>query len=100
MVVYDPLDLTLLREMTNCDTRKGPINLQSFNQNRLRDEPEGRHFLQDTIVGSFIEDDSMLCFVLNFAFGPLLFLGGLARGCWRGSFGLSLLRRRKGKQHV
>lgn len=77
-MVHDFLDLTLFREVADDNACKGPIDLQPFDQNRLRDESEGRHFLQDTIVGSLIEDDRMLCLVLDFAFGPLLFLGGLA----------------------
>jgi hypothetical protein len=98
-VVHNFLDLTLFREVADDKARKGPINLQPLDQNRLRDESEGGHFLQNTIVGGFVKYDSMLCLVLDFAFGPLLFLGGLAsaRGCWRGGFGLGLLRRKERK---
>lgn len=66
-MVHNFLDLTVLREGTNDNTREGPIDLQSLDQDRLGDESEGRDFFHDTVVRGLIEDDGVLRLIFDFA---------------------------------
>jgi len=56
------------------------IDLESFDEDTLRNESESWRFLEDTIVCGLIKSDGVLCLVFNLAFGPLLLLGGFATG--------------------
>ena len=91
-MMHDLLNLSLLRQMANRNTRKGSINLEPLDEDRLRDEAEGGDLLHDTVVQRLVKGDGVLGLVLDLALGPLLLLGGLAaaRGCGRCclSFGL------------
>ena len=87
-VVHDPLNGPLLLEMPDSYPGKTAVDLQPLNQDRLRDELEGRNFFQDTVVDDLVEDDGVDCLVLDLSFGPLLLLcrfaaargSGLGRG--------------------
>jgi len=76
--VHDPLDGPLLFEMPDGHPGKAAVDLQPLNQDRLRDELEGRNFFQNTVVDSFVEDNGMNCLVLDLSFGPFLLLCGFA----------------------
>lgn len=79
--MHDPLDGAFLLEMPDSYPGETAVDLQPLNQDRLRDELEGRDFFQDTVVDGFVEDNSMDCLVLNLSLGPLLLLCGFsARG--------------------
>ena len=88
--MHDLLNLSLLRQMANRNTRKGSINLQPLDEDRLRDEAEGGDFFEDAVVCGFVEDDGVLGFVLDFALGPFLFGFGFSAsgGCCGFCFGL------------
>jgi len=80
-VVHDPLDGALLLEMPDGHSGETAIDLQSLNQDRLRDKLEGRNFFQDTVVDGLVKDDGVDCLVLDLSLGPLLLLCGFsARG--------------------
>jgi hypothetical protein len=76
--VHDPLDGALLLEMLDGHPGKTAVDLQPLNQDRLRDELEGRDFFQDTVVDGLIENNGVNCLVLDLSLGPLLLLGGFA----------------------
>ena len=72
--MHDPLNGPLLLEMPDSYPGKTAVDLQPLNQDRLRDELEGRNFFQDTVVDDLVEDDGVDCLVLDLSFGPLLLL--------------------------
>ena len=84
-VVNNPLDLTLLLQVSYGNTRQRAVDFQSLDKDGLGDETEGGDLLQDTVVGRLVEDDGVLRLVLDLTLGPLLLLCGLAaaggRGC-------------------
>ena len=77
-MVNNPLNLSLLLQMSNRNPCQTPIDLQPLNKNTLADEFEGGDFLQDTVVGGFVKGDGVLGLVFYFSLGPLLLLCGLA----------------------
>lgn len=77
-MVNNPLDLALLLQMPNGYPRQAPVDLQPLDEDTLADKPEGRDFLDDTVVGGLVEDNSVLRLVLNLSLGPLLLLCSLA----------------------
>jgi hypothetical protein len=77
-MVNDPLDLSLLLQMSNRNPCQTTIDLQPLDEDTLTNEFEGGDFLQDTVIGGFIEGDGVLGFVFYFALGPFLLLCGLA----------------------
>lgn len=77
-VVNNFLDEALLGQVSDDHSRQRSVDLQAFDKDGLGDESEGRDILEDTIVGRLVENDGVLCLILDFSFGPLLFLGGLA----------------------
>jgi len=83
-VVHDPLNGALLLEMPDSHPGKTAVDLQPLNQDRLRDELEGRNFLQNTIVDGLVEDNGMDCFVLDLSLGPFLLLCGFTATRCRG----------------
>ena len=76
--------------MPNGDTGQTTVDLEALDEDALGDEFEGGDFLHNTIVGSFVEVDSMLGLVLNFSLRPLLLFGGFSttRGGCGFCFGL------------
>lgn len=78
----NPLYLALFFQVPDRNSRQAPINLQSFNEDALADKPEGRNFLDDTVVCRFVKSNSVLGLILDLSLRPLLFLSGLSsRGC-------------------
>ena len=51
---------------------------ETFNEDALADQFEGGDLFHDTVIGDFIEIDSVLGFILDLALGPLLLLCCLA----------------------
>ena len=80
MMVDDSLDCTLLLEVSDRNPSEATIDLESFDEDTLRNESEGWRFLEDTIVGGLIESDGVLRLVFNLALGPLLLLGSFSTG--------------------
>ena len=78
MMVNDSLDRALLLEVPDRNPSEATIDLESFNEDTLRNESEGWRFLEDTIVCGLIESNSVLRLVFNLALRPLLLLGGFA----------------------
>ena len=76
--MHDPLNGTLLLEMPDGHPSKTAVDLQSLNQDGLRDEFEGRNFFQDTVVDGLVEDNGVDGLVLDLSLGPLLLLCGFA----------------------
>ena len=68
----DGLNQTLSFELTDGNTSQRTVQLETINQNRLRDELVGRNFLEQTIVGGLIEDNQVVGLVLDLLSGPLL----------------------------
>lgn len=77
-MVDNPFNLALLLQMSNGYSCQAPVDLQPLNENTLADKAEGRDFLDDTVVGCLVEDNSVLCLVLDLALRPLLLLCSLA----------------------
>lgn len=77
-MVHNFLDLPLLGQVTDDDTRQGSTDLEALDQDGLGDEAEGGDFLKDTVVRRLVEDDGVLRLVLDLALRPLFLLGGLA----------------------
>lgn len=77
-VVHDSLDLTLLLQVPDSYPRQAPIDFETLDEDALADEAESWDFLQDTVIGRLVEDDSVLGLVLDLALGPLLLLCSLA----------------------
>jgi len=80
MMVDDSLNRTLLLEVSDRNPSEATIDLESFDEDALRNESEGRRFLEDTVVSGLIESDGVLRLVLDLALGPLLLFGGFATG--------------------
>ena len=74
----DPLDLTLLLQVSYGNTRQRTVDFQSLDKDGLGDETEGGDFFEDTVVGGLVEGDGVLGLVLDLSLGPLLLLCGLA----------------------
>lgn len=72
----DPLDLTLLLQMSDSNSCKTSIDLQPLDKDTLADEFESGDFFHDTVIGGFIEGDGVLCLVFYFSLGPLFLLCG------------------------
>lgn len=77
-MVNNPLDLALLLQMPNGYPGQAPVDLQPLDEDTLADKAEGRDFLHDTVVGWLVENNGVLCLVLNLALRPLLLLCSLA----------------------
>ena len=95
--MHDPLNRPLLLQVPDGHPRETPVDLEPLDEDALADEAEGRDLLQDTVIGSLVEDDGVLRLVLDLALGPLLLLGSLATaggcGCCCLSLGLCVKRR-------
>ena len=79
-MVHDPLNRPLLLQVPDGHPRETPVDLEPLDEDALADEAEGRDLLQDTVIGSLVEDDGVLRLVLDLALGPLLLLCSLAAG--------------------
>ena len=77
-MVYNLLNLPILREMADSNTGKTAINFEPLDENTLADESESGDFFEDTVEGGLVENDRVLGLVLHSALGPLLLLCGLA----------------------
>ena len=77
-MVHDPLDLTVLLEVTNSNARERSVDFQTLNENRLRNEAEGGHFLDDTVVRGLVKSHRVLGLVLDLALRPLLLFCGFS----------------------
>jgi len=76
--MYNRLDQILVFQMFDSKTSQGAAYPETLNEDALADEFEGGNLLHDTVIGGFIEVDSMLGLVLDLALGPLLLLCCLA----------------------
>lgn len=85
VVVHEPLDLALALEVLDGGAGNGAIDLQTVDEGRLADHLESGDLLQDAVVQWPVEDDGVLCLVLNLALGPLLLLVRLGRRSENGS---------------
>lgn len=92
-MMHNPLDQTLLLEMSDRHPCKTAIDLQPLDEDALADEFEGRDLLDDTVEGDFVKRYSVLCLVLDLSLGPLLFLCGFATAGGGGCFCLGLGRK-------
>lgn len=79
-VVHDALDQALLLQMSDGNACQASIDLQTLNENALADEAPCRSFLHDTVEGSLVTDDGVLCLVLDLSLRPLLLLSSLSAG--------------------
>ena len=70
----NPLDLTLLLQVSYGNTRQRAVDFQSLDEDGLGDETEGGHFLEDTVVQGLVKSDSVLGLVLDLSLRPLLLL--------------------------
>ena len=80
MMVDDSFDCALLLEVSDRNPSEATIDLESFDEDTLRNESEGWRFLEDTIISGLIKSDGVLRLVFNLALGPLFLLRGLATG--------------------
>ncbi len=74
-MMHNGLDLALLPQVSDSNTSQRAINFKTLDEDALADELEGWHFLQDTVVGGFVEGDSVLGLIFDLSLRPLLFLG-------------------------
>jgi hypothetical protein len=72
VMARDSLDQTLSFELTDSNTSQRTVQLETINQNRLRDELVGRNFLEQTVIGGLIEDNQVVRLVLDLLGRPLL----------------------------
>ena len=77
-MVYYPLDLALLLQMSDRYPREGAVDLEPLDEDALADETEGGDLLHDTVVQHLVEVDGVLGLVLDLALRPLLFLSSLS----------------------
>jgi hypothetical protein len=77
-MMHNPLDLLILLEMANSDTSQTTVDLETLDEDALADEFEGGDFLQDTIIGGFVEADSVYGLILDLSLRPLLLFGGFS----------------------
>ena len=77
-MVYNLLNLPILREMADSNTGKTAVDFETFDKDTLADEAEGRDLLDDAVVQSLVERDGVLGLVLNLALRPFLLLCTLA----------------------
>ena len=75
-MVYDLLDLALLRKMADRNTGERAVDFETLDEDGLGDVSEGGDFLKDTVVGGLVKGDGVLGLVLDLSLGPLLLLGG------------------------
>ena len=92
-MVNNLLDLPILLQMPDGNTRKTAIDLQPLDEDALADKSEGGNFLNDAVKGGLIEGDGVLGLILDLSLGPLLFLCGFAATRWRRCFSFSLNER-------
>ena len=72
MVTRNRLDQTLRFKLTDGNTSQGTIQLETVNQDRLRNELVGRNFLEQTFVSGLVEDNQVVGLVLDLLSRPLL----------------------------
>lgn len=77
-MVHNLLNQTLLRQMSDSNAGERTVNFQPLDKYGLGDESEGGDVFQDAVVGRLVENDGVLCLILDLALGPLFLLGGLA----------------------
>ena len=77
-MVDNTLDLALLLQVSDGNSRQRTVHFQPLDEDRLADEFEGGHFLENTVIGWLVEGDGVLCLVFYFSLRPLLLLCGLA----------------------
>lgn len=54
-MMNNPLDLPLFLQVSDSYTGQTPIDLQSFNEDTLADETEGRHFFDNTVERGLVK---------------------------------------------
>ena len=89
--MHDPLYLLLLLQMADSDASQTTVNLEALNKDALADEFECGDFLQDSVIGGFVEVDRVLGLILDFSLRPLLLFSGFSSttgGGWCFCFGL------------
>ena len=67
MMVNNSLNRALLLEVPDRNPSQATIDLESLDEDALRNESEGGCFLEDTIIGGLIKGDSVLRLVFNLA---------------------------------
>jgi len=77
---HNLLDLSLLFQIIQRLPCKTTIDLKSVDEGGNCDEPIGLDIFVEFVGGGFVKDDSVIGFVLNLSFRPLLLLL-LASGC-------------------
>lgn len=77
----DPLCFQLSQSLPG----KTSIDLQPFHKNTHTHKSIRADFFEEFVVGGFIEEDGIVGFVLDFAFGPFLLLGW-ERSVWSGDW--------------
>lgn len=61
--------------MSDSNASETPVDFQAFDEDALADETESGDFFYDTVISWLVECNGVLGLVLDFSFGPLLFLG-------------------------
>lgn len=74
-MLLNRLDNPLCFQLAQSLSGKTSIDLQSFHEHTHTDESIRADFLEEFVVGGFIEEDGIVGFVLHFAFGPFLLFG-------------------------
>jgi hypothetical protein len=64
--------------MPNSDTCQATVDFETLDEDTLADEFEGGDFLQDTVIGGFVEADCVLGLILDLSLRPLLLFGGFS----------------------
>jgi len=74
-VLLNRLDDPLCFQLAQSLSCKTAIDLQSFHKHTHTHESIRADLLKEFVVGGFIEEDGIVGFVLDLAFGPFLLLG-------------------------
>lgn len=71
-MVNNTLDLALLLQVSDGNSRQATVYFESLDEDTLTNETEGGDLLHNTVVRGLVKDDSVLRFVLDLSLGPLL----------------------------
>ena len=72
VVLNQRLDKTLGLELTDGNAGKRAVQTKTIDQHRLSNELVGGNFLEETLVGRFIQDNHVVSLVLDLLGGPFL----------------------------
>lgn len=71
-MLNERLDKTLGLKLTDSNASKRAVQAKTIDQDRLGDELVSGNFLEETFVGRLIQDNHVVCLILDLLGGPFL----------------------------